>query len=147
MWQLFEVHVSPHYVWHLCVGGERWPSNEINKITTPPPHPPPKKKLNLENCFGIYLENIFTFYTPVFECECLCCRMPSMALSTHLGSYCTHRWSDRQQAGTGKESPKNSSPRLARSFWNCTMNPPNRSTTSNCLPAERTISQRRVGLS
>lgn len=132
-----------HIMFGICVLGER--DDQAMKLTKSQPLPP--KKLNLENCFGIYLENIFTFYTPVFECECLCCRMPSMALSTHLGSYCTHRWSDRQQAGTGKESPKNSSPRLARSFWNCTMNPPNRSTTSNCLPAERTISQRRVGLS
>ena len=74
------------------------------------------------------------------------CRMLSMVHCTSLGSYCTHRWSDRQLVGTGSESPRNSSPRLARSCWSCMMSPPSSSTTSSCLPVEKITSLKRVGL-
>lgn len=57
-----------HIMFGICVLGER--DDQAMKLTKSQPLPP-QKKLNLENCFGIYLENIFTFYTPVFECECL----------------------------------------------------------------------------
>ena len=74
------------------------------------------------------------------------CRMLSMVHCTSLGSYCTLRWSDRQLVGTGSESPRNSSPRLARSCWSCMMSPPSSSTTSSCLPVEKITSLKRVGL-
>lgn len=69
-----------------------------------------------------------------------------MVHCTSLGSYCTLRWSDRQLVGTESESPRNSSPRLARSCWSCMMSPPSSSTTSSCLPVEKITSLKRVGL-